>query len=180
MTATKPALPPDLAERLLADVPAGGAVYFLFSGDDLVYIGSSLDPALRIWMHGRYSPDAFNRAMFLPVTTAMLRTVEAEWIARLGPRYNRKDNPSHKPSDGKWYPVTKATGWTPRFLAAVLTHTGWTDHELACKTGITPVSIERMLEGRRRALRGETIARILKAAGLKWGWLDKKMSLTTS
>lgn len=91
-----------LSERLVAfDVFSGfdarlcePGVYFLMVGNEVVYVGQSVNPCQRIPQH---RPDKiFDRALVLPVDKEQLDSVESDYIKRLSPALNKagKDRPS--------------------------------------------------------------------------------------
>jgi hypothetical protein len=85
-----------------------GAVYFLVSGDEIVYVGQTLNVEQRIAWHVEQSKiptivddktkhewpnhrcKVFDRAFALDVPEARLRPIENVLIRRLWPRYNRR------------------------------------------------------------------------------------------
>jgi hypothetical protein len=63
-------------------------VYFLFDGDELVYIGQTTDFDTRIAMHSLRKTKAFDRVAFIPAEKIDVGQVEAGYIARYKPKYN--------------------------------------------------------------------------------------------
>lgn len=68
------------------DVPA--CVYFLITGDTVLYVGQSRNLPSRIVQH-RQDGKSWERTLFMPVLSADLNRVEAEWIKALCPCLNR-------------------------------------------------------------------------------------------
>ena len=68
--------------------PSG--VYFLVDGDELVYIGQSVNPIARIGSHVTENRKQFTHAFLLPVPEDQLDNVEGALIRFLDPRYNSK------------------------------------------------------------------------------------------
>lgn len=69
----------------------GPAVYFLVSGDEVVYVGQTVCLLKRLADHfGRdiHTFGQFDRIFFLPTPAVDLLRVEAFWIAKLCPRLN--------------------------------------------------------------------------------------------
>jgi hypothetical protein len=70
-------------------------VYFLFRGNECVYVGQSKCVAARCGQHLYNSgdrPKAFDRALYIPVIESMLDTVELMAINRLRPTYNQRNS----------------------------------------------------------------------------------------
>lgn len=61
-------------------------VYFLCDGDDVVYVGQSVQPTARIATH--VTTKTFDRAYLLPVPPSELNEVEGAFIRVLTPRLN--------------------------------------------------------------------------------------------
>lgn len=70
---------------LLYDRPA---VYFLFCRGELVYIGQSCDPAMRVLSHR--ADKEFDRVLVLPAARKVLLEIEARMILHFRPRLNRQ------------------------------------------------------------------------------------------
>lgn len=68
-------------------------VYFLISGNDIVYVGQSVNVASRVGSHFSESSKIFDRAVYLPVPPSDLDSVEMAFIKALWPKYN---NENHK------------------------------------------------------------------------------------
>ena len=73
----------DLSTRL---VPSG--VYFLVDGEELVYIGQSVNPIARIGTHRSDSKKVFTHAFLLPIPHDQLDNVEGALIRLINPKYN--------------------------------------------------------------------------------------------
>lgn len=72
----------------LQQVPKHGyqpGVYFLCSGDEVVYVGQSVTPAARISCHATSPDKKFDRVYLLPVPAYDLDNVEAAFISHLRP-----------------------------------------------------------------------------------------------
>lgn len=83
----------DVSQFLL---PPG--IYFLYLGDQLQYIGQSLEPSARIIQHKK-AGKRFDRVFFLPTHRDLLLSVESELIKRHRPPLNNlpdKRRPIHK------------------------------------------------------------------------------------
>jgi hypothetical protein len=71
-------------------------VYLLVENDEIVYIGSSIDIARRLYGHGLHvQTRPFDRALWLPLPARMLRHYEGALIRALRPRYNGRAPASH-------------------------------------------------------------------------------------
>jgi len=68
-----------------ADQPC---VYFLCLGDEVVYVGQTVQLAGRVYQH-RTARKEFDRVVYLPVTAADIDEVERSFIVALRPRMNR-------------------------------------------------------------------------------------------
>ncbi len=73
-------------------------VYFLCDGDNVVYVGQSVEPLQRIGTHRRDRGKQFDRVYFIAVPEFMLDTVERQFIALLKPRHNGDQGP---PADAR-------------------------------------------------------------------------------
>jgi hypothetical protein len=71
--------------------PAG--VYFLVEGDEVVYVGQSVNPMARIGQHMKEKKGLFSRAFFIAVPLFMLDSVEGGFIKMLSPRLNSAAGP---------------------------------------------------------------------------------------
>lgn len=105
------ALPFDRPPIHIANVPAlqqlprhgyQPGVYFLCSGDEVVYVGQSTTPSSRIGTHSMDNKKQFDRVYLLPVPMSELNDVEAAFIHLLRPKLNG----SHKGENAK--PVAPA------------------------------------------------------------------------
>jgi hypothetical protein len=67
-------------------------VYFLICGDDVVYVGQSLNVAARVSSHISEKKKAFDKAVYLPVPQSDLNLVERAFIRALRPLYNDTNN----------------------------------------------------------------------------------------
>ena len=65
-------------------------VYFLVSGDDVVYVGQSVSVQSRVIQHGGDPTKVFSRAFYLPCPRSELDAVEQRYIELLKPKYNRQ------------------------------------------------------------------------------------------
>jgi hypothetical protein len=65
------------------------AIYFLFHGDDLVYVGQSNCPAQRIANHLLDKVKVFDRYALLPCDKLDLLRLEAYYIDHFKPKYNK-------------------------------------------------------------------------------------------
>jgi predicted GIY-YIG superfamily endonuclease len=72
-------------------------VYFLFDGDDLVYIGKSVDVHGRVRTHCQEGCKRFDRWAFVPVAEAELVGAEKALILEHKPKYNIEFIPERKP-----------------------------------------------------------------------------------
>lgn len=69
-------------------MPKNSGVYFLVSGDEVVYVGQAVSVLRRLHDHAHRLGKAFDSAYWLDVPRADLADVERVWIERLRPRYN--------------------------------------------------------------------------------------------
>lgn len=67
------------------EMPCG--VYFLIEGDEIVYVGQSVNINQRLL--GHFPNKEFSRVAILPVPPDRLEDVEREYINHLAPRYNK-------------------------------------------------------------------------------------------
>ena len=86
-------VPLELARMLVSEMPHGSAVYFLFLGQEVVYVGASSNPHFRV---SRHTKKRFDSAAFLAVSEAELLDTERHWIGVLRPKYNRQNNPANR------------------------------------------------------------------------------------
>ena len=63
-------------------------IYFLWKGDDLAYIGSSLNVKVRVAQHARSKKIGFTKARYLPIPFPWHLSVEAAYIDRYMPLGN--------------------------------------------------------------------------------------------
>lgn len=68
--------------------PYQPGVYFLCSGDEVVYVGQSVSPSSRIDQHQRDPKKSFDRIYLLPVPESELDNVESAFIKTLLPKQN--------------------------------------------------------------------------------------------
>ena len=61
-------------------------IYFLCEGNEVVYVGQSVDIVSRITTHYREKSKEFDRAFWIPVSQSELNEVEAAFILHLRPR----------------------------------------------------------------------------------------------
>ena len=78
--------PTDLPRR---DIRLICGVYFLYAGDELVYIGQSKNVVGRVASHCSDEYKEFTTYSFIDVPYHKLREVEAELISKYRPRYNK-------------------------------------------------------------------------------------------
>ncbi len=64
------------------------SIYFLFCGEELVYIGQSVSLSSRISTHRQEGYKAFDRVFYMPVEYERLDEVERREIIKHRPRYN--------------------------------------------------------------------------------------------
>jgi len=77
----------------LTDILYPPGVYFLVEGDEVVYVGQSVNPAARIGDHMKNKMGKFERAYFIPVPQFMLDAVEGGFIKLLSPKLNGNPGP---------------------------------------------------------------------------------------
>ena len=63
-------------------------MYFLFQGDDLVYIGKSNDVEYRIGQHRSRNKITFDRVAIVPCAMSELTKLEARYIRKYTPFFN--------------------------------------------------------------------------------------------
>lgn len=71
-------------------------VYFLIHGDEIVYVGQSVDVFSRFEVH-RVSGKVFDRVYYIECEEWELSDVEAEYIIKFAPKYNRT-----VPGNNRW------------------------------------------------------------------------------
>lgn len=69
-------------------------IYFLWKGDDLAYIGSSLNVKVRVAQHARSKKIGFTKARYLPIPFPWHLSVEAAYIDRYMPLGNIRHKPT--------------------------------------------------------------------------------------
>lgn len=69
------------------EYPLITGVYFLIQGDEIVYVGQSLDIMARIAQH-RNNGKVFSKFTYIQVAPEHLDDVETEYIVRFWPKYN--------------------------------------------------------------------------------------------
>jgi excinuclease UvrABC nuclease subunit len=70
-------------------MPVLSAVYFLFDGDELVYIGESRDVFFRVRTHFLDPDKTFDRWTFIEADECERKIAEKKLIRRYKPKYNR-------------------------------------------------------------------------------------------
>ena len=68
-------------------------VYFLLQGEEVVYIGQSTQPTVRIGQHLTEGVKVFNDAFVQHVPEAALNQVETMFIRMMKPKYNMNEGP---------------------------------------------------------------------------------------
>ena len=68
-------------------------IYFLISGEEIVYVGKSVNTASRVGDH--VADKKFDRCLVMPVKRHLLEPLEAVLILALWPKYNRQLKPSN-------------------------------------------------------------------------------------
>ena len=66
------------------------AIYFLFDGDEIVYIGQSINPYSRITQH--IKKKNFSHVRFLPCSSRRMNYWEQKLISKYNPKYNKTHN----------------------------------------------------------------------------------------
>lgn len=82
-------LPPALAEiKGLRELPPpiGAGIYFLYKGEDVVYVGQSLNPTVRVFAHRLWKD--FDRVFVLECAVVALDWLESFYIHKLRPPGN--------------------------------------------------------------------------------------------
>lgn len=100
-TIVRGVVPADLAARLKTEPPDGPAVYFLFVGEECVYVGLSIRAMPRLYLYKKFGRE-YERAAFLPVEREELSGIEREWIIRLCPKHNKVNNPHPDDTAATW------------------------------------------------------------------------------
>ena len=98
---TTPAIPLEVAALPRFDAVSGSCgVYFLFDGDECVYVGKSLQVHTRVREHraNNASKKEFDTYAFIPCKAAKLDELEAHYIAMMKPKFNESLNPDRKRS----------------------------------------------------------------------------------
>ena len=72
-------------------------VYFLVDGNEVVYVGQSVNPMSRVGEHLRSKAGKFERVYFVPVPQFMLDAVEGGFIKLLSPKLNGNPGPAAGP-----------------------------------------------------------------------------------
>jgi hypothetical protein len=99
-----------LPDNLVADPSDGPALYFLFRGEECVYIGSSVSPKERVGVHRNDHSKEFDRVAYLPTHADDLEDNESHWISLLSPMHNKLGNANYvhgTPIWGTGYPSRK-------------------------------------------------------------------------
>ena len=79
----------------LAELPLhSSGIYFLIDGEEVVYIGQSINPLSRIGDHLRNKDGKFDRCFFIPVPRSILDLMESNFIKALSPKLNGNSGPS--------------------------------------------------------------------------------------
>lgn len=118
-------LPPEAVRvdvgRLYA-LRRGSFVYFLFAGDECVYIGETTALAGRLLSHAKSK--SYDSAHFLAVADGARKTSERYWIRRLLPRMNRQLYPVRRvrrqAGVGRSKNITMPPDWWEAFTRAAL------------------------------------------------------------
>jgi hypothetical protein len=76
--------------------PLEPVVYFLISGDEVVYVGQTCNLLTRIGNHQSTYAGKFDSFAFLPVARENLLAEEKKWIILLNPRLNGPPAPHYK------------------------------------------------------------------------------------
>jgi excinuclease UvrABC nuclease subunit len=76
------------AQAMEDSFPIISAVYFLFAGDELVYIGQSLDVYMRVRHHYTAKDKEFDKWTFIEVRLHRLLSTERRLIQQFNPKYN--------------------------------------------------------------------------------------------
>jgi hypothetical protein len=64
-------------------------IYFLWFGNEIVYVGQSRNITQRVFQHVQDGTKRFDGLSFLPVKPSLLNKFERRYIERLLPRYNQ-------------------------------------------------------------------------------------------
>lgn len=103
-SAAAPSLPLEVAALPRFDAVSGSCgVYFLFSGDECVYVGKSLQVHTRVREHRtkNSTKKEFDSYAFIPCEAGKLDELEAHYIAMMRPRLNESLNPDRKRSKAR-------------------------------------------------------------------------------
>lgn len=76
----------NIQEVCMPDILCG--VYLLFSGEQIVYVGKSINVVPRIFQHKREGQKVFDKAYFLPCHASKLDEIEGSLIYAFRPKYN--------------------------------------------------------------------------------------------
>lgn len=89
-------------------------VYFLIEGNEIVYVGQSIDVYNRVTSHALKGEKVFDRYAYIEVNPDDLNEVEADYIVVMGPKLNGPNLPCYK----KWV--------SPKFISRLLKDTPYT------------------------------------------------------
>jgi hypothetical protein len=128
-------IPSDLLADTQAEAPNCPAVYFLLWRGDLMYIGSSADPAFRVKIHILDPGQQFDEVRFLPVPSGNYKDVERHWIRTLRPPHNQLFNPAWTGNRPSWGRPTLAR-WAQ---VAALVPPGYAIHPTDPTIAIRPI-----------------------------------------
>lgn len=78
-----------MSRKRLYDPTIYCGIYFLILGDEIVYVGQSVDVLGRINTHYREGQKQFDSYSFVKVPAEDLCNQEAKYIAEINPEYNR-------------------------------------------------------------------------------------------
>lgn len=70
-------------------------IYYLKQDDEIVYVGQTINPGLRIQDHRYDKNKQFNNVKYMAVNEEEADYIECEEIRRHSPKYNRQGN-NHK------------------------------------------------------------------------------------
>lgn len=76
--------------------PAQPGIYFLLKDDEIVYIGQSVAVETRLGSHLAERKKEFNRWFWIPCPQQNLLWVEAHFIKRFKPKYNKEAGPGFR------------------------------------------------------------------------------------
>ena len=77
-------------KRKIEIPPVTLGIYFLFSGDEVVYVGQSQDVMSRIMTHRGNGIIRFDSASAVPTNNSHKNEVEATLIVMMNPKYNKE------------------------------------------------------------------------------------------